>query len=396
MDIDNYITGPYNGSFNATLSLTLFNISTSLPRREHAADEILSISKVGQGVPNSLYSLPDDAAAIFLSIPTNTTRLVLDILASGNADEEFWYTNVPDQFVDTFQNWNISFLGQGTFREVVVYLDGNPVAAAWPFEIVFTGGVSPFFWQPIVDYRTFDLPSYSLDLTPFLPLLRNGTHQIRVDVLGQPGTLENWYVTGQLHLWYSDGGPSDVSMQMNDYYISPSANITTTAQVAADNTSLTIRTSASRQNQLYTVEYNNIQSNAIFGNGSDFVQNITQTTYFDSPLASGHFIFDLNVVAIDHPNGSSVFQTTVSQTFHRVAPNALTGLFEVEHAEVTATSWIFLKDSEGRKSNGNTSVSLDFLSPHRLYFRSVRAVELQIVYDYELDNSIGLVLEGAE
>ena len=108
VDIDNYIIGPYNGSFNATLSITFFNTSTSLRRREHAADEILSISKVGQGVPNSLYSLPDDAAAVFLTIPANTTRIILDILASGNANEEFWYTNVPDQFVDTFQNWNIS------------------------------------------------------------------------------------------------------------------------------------------------------------------------------------------------------------------------------------------------------------------------------------------------
>jgi len=396
VDIGNYITGPYNGSFNATLSITFFNISTSLRRREHAADEILSISKVGQDVPNSLYSLPDDAAAVFLSIPTNTTRIVLDILASGNANEEFWYTNVPDQFVDTFQNWNISLLGQGTFREVIVYLDGNPVAAAWPFEIMFTGGISPFFWKPIVDYRTFDLPSYRLDLTSFLPLLRNGTHQIRLDVLGQPSTLENWYITGQIHLWYSNGGPSDLSMQTNDYTISPSANITVTAEVAADNTSLMIHTSASRQNQLYTVEYNNIQSNVVSGNGSNFLQNITQTTFFDSPLASGHFIFDLNVVEIDHPNGSSVLQVTLNQTFHRVAPNALTGLFEVEHAEVAGTSWLLVKDSELIKGKGDTSVSLDFLSPHRLYFRNVRAIELQIAYDYELDNSIGFVQEAAE
>jgi Peptide N-acetyl-beta-D-glucosaminyl asparaginase amidase A len=391
VDIDNYIVGRYNGTFNASLSIIFYNIST-ISARGGAADEIVSISKVVSGDPNTYYSLPDDTPAILLSIPSNTTRVVLDVLASGNAKEEFWYTNVPNPYVDTLQKWNISLLGQGTFREILVSVDGNPVAAAWPFEVVFTGGISPAFWRPIVDYRTFDLPSYRFDLTSLLPLLRDGTHQISLEVLGQPTTLENWYITGQIHLWHADAEHSNNSIQANDSYISRRANLTTSAQIAADNSSFEVQTSASRQNQLYTVDYNNIQKNTIIGNGSIIVQNFTETTIFGSPLSSGHFILSLDAVQVDYPNGSISLQLALNQTFYRITPNALTGLHEIEHAVVTTTSWFVIKE-DGNVGSGNTSVTLNFLSPHRQYVRDVRAVDFQVTYDYESDSPVEFVQE---
>jgi hypothetical protein len=176
VDLGNYIVGPYNGSFNVTLSITFYNILTPLARTP--SDQIISLSKHLQDDHNTHFDLPTDNSSTSVSVPSNTSRLVLDVLASGNGQEEFWYSNVPNEYVDTFQNWNISLLGQGSFREIMVYIDERPIAVVWPFEVVFTGGICPGFWRPIVGHRTFDLPTYRIDMSPFIPLLRKGEHQI--------------------------------------------------------------------------------------------------------------------------------------------------------------------------------------------------------------------------
>ena len=176
VDIGNYVVGPYNGSFNATLSVNFYNLQSPLPQA--AADEIIPLSKQSQQGAATYFSLPDDSATTSVFIPNNSSRLVLDILASGNGEEEFWYSNIPDDYVETFKQSNNSFLGQGSFREVVVLVDHEPVGVVWPFEVVFTGGICFGFWRRIVGHRTFDLPTYRIDMTPFIPILRNATHSI--------------------------------------------------------------------------------------------------------------------------------------------------------------------------------------------------------------------------
>ena len=194
VDIDNYIVGPYNGSFNATLSIEFYTKPSSplltLP------NEVIPLYKNDSNGVSTYFSLPDDNSSTPIFVPGGTSRLVLDVLASGNGNEEFWYSNLPNEYLDTFDRWNISFLGGGPFREIVVYVDGVPIGAAWPFEVVFTGGICPGFWRPIVGHRTFNLPTYRIDMTHLLPYLRNGTHNIEFAVQGQPTILENWFVSG--------------------------------------------------------------------------------------------------------------------------------------------------------------------------------------------------------
>ena len=384
VDIGNYVVGPYNGSFNASLSVSFYNILS--PLAQIPSDNVISLSKRLKNGHNTHFSLPNDDASTSISIPTNTSRLVLDVLASGNGEEEFWYSNVPEQYVDTFRKWNISFLGQGSFREVMVYIDGDPIGVVWPFEVVFTGGICPGFWRPIVGHRTFDLPTYRIDMTPFVSYLRQGTHRIQFAVRGQPRTLHNWYVSGQLHVWYSNL-TTNASTANAKHYISPKANVTISGSVASDNTSFLVNSSASRRGQKYNVEYNNLQSYDLLQNGSVLIQNITQTTFFDSPLSWGHYIFKLHIKEIDNQDGTAFLDASISQTFHRSSTDIVDGLLKVEHADVVSTGVLSIGKNANR-SQGNTSVIVKYNSPRREYVRDVKAIGFHIVSDYERDVSV--------
>jgi hypothetical protein len=317
---------------------------------------------------------------------------VLDIFASGNGDEEFWYSNTPEEYVDTFGVWNVSLLGQGTFREVLVYIDDDIIGVVSPFEVVFTGGVCPGFWRPIVGHRTFDLPTYPIDLTPFIDYLRNETHRISFRIQGQPHTLENWYISGYLQIWHTNSSSfANTSAQLppGGPILPSRANITTVGRVATDNTSFSATTVASREHLMYSLDYTNQQTYQLFDNGSKLLQNVSQATVFNSSLAWGYFNFDLQVEQVEKSDGTGSINAVLSQVFHRYTANKLDGSVSLEHAQVSTVGELII----GKKANlsrGNTSVALTFTSPKRQYTRVVSSIGHRIVSDYEVDKSVGL------
>nr|CAD1839870.1 unnamed protein product [Ananas comosus var. bracteatus] len=111
-------------------------------------------------------------------IPPNTYRAALEVFASAHGDDEFWYSNPPDSYIE--KNNLTTRRGNAAFREIVVSVDGQFAGSVVPFPVIFAGGINPLFWVPVVGLGAFDLPSYTLDLTPFLGLLldRNKSHEI--------------------------------------------------------------------------------------------------------------------------------------------------------------------------------------------------------------------------
>lgn len=210
---------------------------------------------------------------------------------------EFWYSNVPTEYVDTLAVWNTSLPGNGSYREVMVYIDDIPVGVVWPFEVIFTGRFCPGFWRPIVGHRTFNLPSYSIDMKPAIPYLQNGFHNIKFGVLGQPTTPENWYVSGQLHLWYLNASNSSAPANRSLSSISPVAEITTTGYVAPDNSSFSVTTTARRRDEKYAVNYTNHQRYKVLLNGTSVLQSL------------------IEIVDFELPNGSMFLNATVHQYF---------------------------------------------------------------------------------
>lgn len=267
LDLGNVVDGDlYTGIFNVTLEALYYD--DAYPAGFHPAPHIYPISNLSSARnQSSVFSLPDDAGAVALTLPRDTRAAVVSLLASGNGAEEFWYTNVPTPYLDTFlasggASGASELYGYGAFREVQLLLDGRLAGAAWPFPVLFTGGVDPGLWRPVVGVDAFDLPAFEVDVTPWLPLLCDGaahTFALRVvgfddaaaDGLGTVG--QNWYVTGTVFVWVEDGVnqtasagavSANVSAPVFDYV--PKVTTSATANGSAVNESLWVSLSASR------------------------------------------------------------------------------------------------------------------------------------------------------
>ncbi|KAI1101811.1 hypothetical protein F4804DRAFT_289110 [Jackrogersella minutella] len=212
-DLGNLVDGDlYTGYFNVTMEALYYNdrYTTGF----HPAEHIYPISTSSSSSnTTSLFSLPGDGGAVNLTLPRNGKNAVASFTASGNGEEEFWFTNVPTEYIHTFPSNDGWLYGYSPFREVQLLIDGQLAGVSWPFPILFTGGVDPGAWRPIVGIDAFELPSFEIDITPWLGLLTDGqehTFQLRVvgfdtsanDGIGPVG--ENWWVSGSVFVWLDE------------------------------------------------------------------------------------------------------------------------------------------------------------------------------------------------
>lgn len=145
-DLGNIVNENYTGAFNTTLTATFFNddqLSSTMP-----ADNIIPISARKSATGGaSAFMVPGTQAINNFSIPQNAKRAVVSLSACGQMAEEFWWSNVPDSTVSTFGNDSL-LLGHSPFREVQLLIDGQLAGVAWPFPVIFTGGVVPGEYRP--------------------------------------------------------------------------------------------------------------------------------------------------------------------------------------------------------------------------------------------------------
>ncbi|GKV02099.1 hypothetical protein SLEP1_g14577 [Rubroshorea leprosula] len=129
-------------------------------------------------------------------MPQNVYRAVLEVYISFHEKDEFWYANPPNDYIDAN---DLKTPGNGPFREVLVSLDGRVVGAVWPFTIIYTGGIYPLFWIPISGIGSFSLPSYDIEITPFLGNILDGKpHKLGFSVTNAQNI---WFIDANLHLW---------------------------------------------------------------------------------------------------------------------------------------------------------------------------------------------------
>ena len=137
-DLGNIVDQTYTGPFNTTLTATFF----SAPVKVKAADVILPVSARRSAMnQSSAWNVPEMTAVDTFSIPQNAKKAIFSLSACGQMDEEFWWSNVPSSAIETFTNNTL--LGFSPFREVQLLIDGSLAGVAWPFPIIFTGGVVP-------------------------------------------------------------------------------------------------------------------------------------------------------------------------------------------------------------------------------------------------------------
>ncbi|GAA6005589.1 hypothetical protein JCM10207_005261 [Rhodosporidiobolus poonsookiae] len=118
-ELDNVITERYTGIFSTILSATFYEPTPDFPAPSRA-DLILPVTTSASN-SSQMLSYPGDASAN-VTVPVNTAEAWLEVLATGAAEEEFWYTNVLDRWKDHWPEARL--IGKGPYREVQIRIDG--------------------------------------------------------------------------------------------------------------------------------------------------------------------------------------------------------------------------------------------------------------------------------
>jgi Peptide N-acetyl-beta-D-glucosaminyl asparaginase amidase A len=132
----------------------------------------------GVNLPATL-SLPTDQLETTFTLPTNTERAYLDVIAQSQGNDEQWYGCLPNDLASINDVYGC---GNTDFRETEVTLDGQLAGIAPVSPWVYTGFL-PDQWMPIPAVQTLDFVPYRVNLTPFASLLSNGQpHTIAMSV----------------------------------------------------------------------------------------------------------------------------------------------------------------------------------------------------------------------
>nr|CDM82226.1 unnamed protein product [Triticum aestivum] len=276
----------YNGVYYANLTLHLyFRRKAQLTSADSSpADLIVPVSR-SLPLDDGLWFVVQnktDVESTRVAVPANAYRAVLEVYVSSHYSDEFWYMNTPDQ--------------NGPFREVTVLLDGDVVGAVWPFPVIYAGGINPLIWRPITSIGSFNLPTYDIELTPFLgKLLDSKEHEVGFAVTNAQNS---WYVNGNLHLWLDPKGSTTTGGLIS--YDAPKLSGSITAHsvdgidgeyqaMASRNISATGWVSSSRGNitTTFAQRLSFANSNVVSNKGSS--QVINQTTDAHADVGGGAY-----------------------------------------------------------------------------------------------------------
>ncbi|KAH9003645.1 peptide N-acetyl-beta-D-glucosaminyl asparaginase amidase A-domain-containing protein, partial [Lactarius hatsudake] len=198
LQLDSDTRVEYNGEFAVTLEATIFSGSSRFPPAQRA-DLIIPLTTLANNAGDEA-SVPP-GFSVEVTLPRNAVTAFAELQASASGRDMYWYAYIPNQFLSYFAPGTI---GEGPFREVRVLVDGQVAGVAFPYPFMSAEGIAPPGWRPIAPYGALDMPTYHLDLTPFIPILTNGQpHNITLDVASaEPDHQinENWYLSGLLQV----------------------------------------------------------------------------------------------------------------------------------------------------------------------------------------------------
>jgi hypothetical protein len=273
--IVNFQSSIYTGNYAQTVTLTYYQADRWNPAPQ-VADRVA-------GFPHQDAN-PSQATVHFpvSGLPRNITHAYLEVTLEGGGCDEQWFDDVPDDVSARFPAAGLC--GHGPFREADVALDGVPVAGVQTFPHIYSGGIVPTLWRPIVAIDTFSLHSELVDVTPFAgTFVDGGSHDLSFTV---PGIGGSWSISPTL-LLYTDHGavttsgalvqsdvPQAATQQTVERAITSGVNATVTVS-RDDVTTGYLDTSAGR---VYTrVERTRAYRNSDDVTGNGLVQHVAQT-----------------------------------------------------------------------------------------------------------------------
>ncbi|XP_044473323.1 peptide-N4-(N-acetyl-beta-glucosaminyl)asparagine amidase A-like [Mangifera indica] len=366
------------------------------------ADLILPISKDFPGNNGLWFEIENsnDVQAKEFKIPQYVYRAVLEVYVSFHENDEFWYANLPNDYIAI--NHLTDHSGNGPFREVVVTLDGQVVGAVWPFTVVYTGGINPLFWRPITGIGSFNLPTYDIEITPFLGNILDGeTHRIGFSV---SNALNVWYIDANLHLWLdSDSMKTEGKLlqleaaPFNFNYMSSHSGVDGSFSMDVSRAVSSTGWVKSSWGTITTsfVQDFSFSNSMIMGKRAD-LQMVNQTIHFNDRISANTLssnvhsaesskMFSLYIYSdtSDQGNGVYLAVANVSLGFHEKksekAGNGFSGstLNSLQNGQAV----MFVKDHLINSGVGSTQQLYQYSSGNFCYFRNVSSSNYTILHD---------------
>ncbi|KDR81615.1 hypothetical protein GALMADRAFT_59305 [Galerina marginata CBS 339.88] len=397
LQLDNLIQTGLDGIYSTVLHATYYASSPAHPPAKKA-DLLVPISNLRNDTGNDV-SVPP-TFSINVTLPRNSIQVFAELYASGNGNEEFWYFNTANQFLPDLPP---GFLGQGPFREVRLLVDGQVAGVAFPYATIFTGGIVPTAWRPITSYGALDLPTYFVDVTPFVPLLTDGKpHNFSLDVTSAENDhtiLQNWFLSGVLQV-FTDKSSRPTTGKITQYSADPFSKTNTVGSVGA-NGDVNITVSASRKIHIEStiisgsghvnhvvfsqdLQYKNVQN--LLDN--TLIQNVLQTTsgsvlstHNGVPVVIDQFSYPLGINFTEFDPSGNSFASTFDHSYNRdLLP--LPTVVRSKIVERQTASGFFLVSPNGNTGNGTNSNVFSYSDlAGNTYSRTVNAVLNNITLD---------------
>ena len=367
------------------------------------ADLILPISRnlpLNDGLWFEIKNSKDTQLKEF-KIPQNTYRAVLEVYVSFHEKDEFWYTNLPNEYIA--ENDLSDTPGNGPFREVVVSLDGKVVGAIWPFTVIYTGGFNPLLWRPISGIGSFNLPSYEIEITPFLGEILDG----KIHTLGFNVTnaLNVWFIDANLHLWLDKHSPrtegkllKHITLPLDLSQVSDFKGRDGTFLSTASRRVLSIGWVKSSFGNILTHFIQDFYySNSIVMQNNGNTEIVNQTIHFNDTVhvnipfsgvysvkSEKEFPLFLDYGYFGQGNGDYIIGTDFTLGFEEKKSSKFAG-FELSNSHLknlqTGEGKLFVEDGYIVGATGSTKQVYNYEDGSFCYFRNISSLNFGIVYD---------------
>lgn len=240
VSLGNVVNSTYTGVYHITLKLTYYMADRDHPAA-HVADQVLPLSNTDSNGASDWWDLTKgQTASLTETFPTNLTSANIEVYARGNGCEEFWYSNVPDSDAADIAN---GYCSGGTYREVGVEVDGKLAGIAQVYPVIYSGGINPLMWRPIMSVDSVRTEPYTMNLTPFAGLLSDGK-QHTITLVPPADISDVWMVDATMFLT-TDARATHTGGAVTSDTIAAAPNLTTSITSPVSGTNL-ITADASR------------------------------------------------------------------------------------------------------------------------------------------------------
>ncbi|KAI3906322.1 hypothetical protein MKW92_052056 [Papaver armeniacum] len=388
------------GGLSETSVKGMYNVGAFT--NETSADLIIPVSdNGGEGFWFRVQN-ESDVHTKTIQIPQNTRKAVLEVYVSFHGNDEFWYSNPPNEYI--LSNHLTTQRGNGAFRQVFATVDGVTVGSVTPFPVIFTGGINPLFWEPVVAIGAFNLPTYDIDLTPFLGFLLDGkNHSFG---LGVTDSISFWLVDANLHLWLDHG--SDIVQAKSVLSLTPPIQFKIKSKSKGLNGKFSIKgerefqysgwVNSSAGNFTITIQEKFKFKNKIkfdnYGQEKEVEQKIKVKTKITTVNEIGQEIskssisrnYPLEIKISTLPGAEKDTFLSITNVTHSLE-ETYTRSSSNEEVEISVQNsqdsggWMLIKDHAVLSGTGTTSQVLSYQDQNGCYIRNVTAANGKILQD---------------